>query len=188
MKIQGQADIELNEYGKMQAYQGAEKLKNLDIRMAFSSPLSRARETAEIMLRNHGNVPIYIEDSLKEISYGIREGQSLPEIHQNPSVELHNYFHDPAEYFPPEAGESLRDLKKRCRYFLEKVLIPLEDGCAAVFTHGAFIRGIISVVEDLSDAQFWDGNEQKNCAVTELEYTGGRFFLLHDADFDGNGY
>ena len=45
--MQGMTDIPLNETGKMQAFNVKEKLKNVKLDICFSSPLSRAIETAK---------------------------------------------------------------------------------------------------------------------------------------------
>ena len=47
----------------------------------FSSPLVRAKETAEIVLRESGNdIPIVTDDRLREISFGVMEGRKLEEM------------------------------------------------------------------------------------------------------------
>ena len=48
-KIQGQTDIELNENGKKQAKEISEYIRNENIELIITSPLKRAKETAEIV-------------------------------------------------------------------------------------------------------------------------------------------
>ena len=48
-KIQGKSDIELNEKGIEQAKELKELIKNYDINLIISSPLKRAKQTAEII-------------------------------------------------------------------------------------------------------------------------------------------
>ena len=61
--LQGRTDIELNEYGRELAYKTAEGLKEIKFDMIFTSPLKRARETAEI-IRGNRNIPILIEERI----------------------------------------------------------------------------------------------------------------------------
>ena len=47
--------------------------------------------------------------------------------------------------------------------------------------HGAWIRGAICTVQGFDKADFWKGNEQKNCSITLLECQNGKWKLLQDA-------
>ena len=49
-KIQGSSDIELNEYGRELAFITREGLRHIPFDIAYTSPLKRAKETAEIIL------------------------------------------------------------------------------------------------------------------------------------------
>ena len=72
-KLQGRKDIPLNEEGRMMARKAAEEYGNLHFDICYSSPLVRAKETAEIFFADK-NVPIYIDERLQEMSFGIYEG------------------------------------------------------------------------------------------------------------------
>ena len=50
-KIQGQVDIPLNEFGRHLARETAKGLRDVPFDVCFTSPLGRARETAEIILQ-----------------------------------------------------------------------------------------------------------------------------------------
>ena len=178
--IQGQADIPLNSNGRKQARFLGQQLSKVYFDYIISSPLSRAIETAEIICKNSRE--IYIDDLLKEISYGICEGQNLKEIHMETCCELHSFFSDPKHYQPPEGGESISELKERARIFLQKLIFQKNDNNnILVSTHGAYIRSIIGVINHLSDAEFWMGKEQENCSVTIVNYTEQRFSVEAEA-------
>ena len=78
-KIQGITDIELNETGIKQAETTGEKLLNENIDVIISSPLKRARKTAEI-IKGERNIPLIIDDSLKERRFGKFEGKTREEF------------------------------------------------------------------------------------------------------------
>jgi len=65
LKIQGQADIPLNQTGRMQAEIAAKYLDGIQFDAVFSSPLLRARETAKIIIKDR-KIPFYIDDRLKK--------------------------------------------------------------------------------------------------------------------------
>ncbi len=68
-KVQGHTDIPLNNYGRHLARETAEGMKNLKIDLAYTSPLSRAKETAEIILAGR-NIPLIEDSRIEEFSFG----------------------------------------------------------------------------------------------------------------------
>ncbi len=75
-KLQGRMDIPLNEEGREMAEKAREEYKNLNIDICYCSPLVRAKETAEIVLRGR-NIPILTDDRLVEMSFGEYEGWKI---------------------------------------------------------------------------------------------------------------
>jgi broad specificity phosphatase PhoE len=75
---QGHADVPLSERGRDQAERLAEELENARVDAVYSSDLSRARETAEIVGARLG-VPVVLDPDLREIDVGSREGLTWPE-------------------------------------------------------------------------------------------------------------
>lgn len=72
-RLQGQTDTELNENGVRLAKVTAEGLKNIPFDLGISSPLRRAKHTAELVLAGR-NVPLTTDDRLMELSFGSWEG------------------------------------------------------------------------------------------------------------------
>ncbi len=72
-KVQGHTDIELNEVGKQQARDVAEKLKHENFDLIICSPLKRAKETADIINKTL-KLELIVEDDLRERNFGGREG------------------------------------------------------------------------------------------------------------------
>ena len=78
-KVQGLADIELNEKGIEQAKETSKILKNEKIDLIICSPLIRARQTAEII--NQGrNIPIIYDEGIIERNFGEFEGINKKEF------------------------------------------------------------------------------------------------------------
>jgi len=73
---QGSVDVPLNETGLAQARSAALLLRNRGIRSLISSPLSRARVTAEIAAAELG-LPVQFDDGLREVSFGVHEGKPM---------------------------------------------------------------------------------------------------------------
>ena len=74
-KMQGSADIPLNEKGIEQAKQTKYNLEDVDIDFIFCSPLMRAKQTAEVINEDR-NLNITFDERLRERNYGEFEGTS----------------------------------------------------------------------------------------------------------------
>ena len=75
-KLQGHTDVPLNEEGRQMAEEAAVRYKEVSIDTCYCSPLVRAKETAEIVLRDR-NIPIWFDDRLVEMGFGEYEGIKL---------------------------------------------------------------------------------------------------------------
>ncbi|MEM9278056.1 MAG: histidine phosphatase family protein [Pseudomonadota bacterium] len=120
LRFQGQRDIPLNDRGREQARGYGEKLFALlgkaEDYVFISSPLSRARETMNILRDTMGLEPgnYTTDERLKEVSYGVLEGVTQPELKQQ-NRELYYYRKQNAWAFRPENGESQEDVLARIK-------------------------------------------------------------------------
>ena len=180
-KIQGQSDIPLNEYGIELAHVTADAMKDIPFDIVYSSPLLRAKETADILVKNR-NLEVYTDSRLVEMSFGEGEGESLPEIHTHPEMKLYNFIHNPGEYIPPTGGETFKDLYIRCKSFINEVILPAENkyDTMLIVGHGALIRGFIHNITKRPSKDFWIVTH-KNCSVTIADCINGKLSLLEEA-------
>ena len=163
-KMQGQTDIPLNTKGLEQAKEAAERLKGEKFDAIYSSPLSRAYETARIIAEPHG-LRIITDDRLKEMSFGEFEG-TTPEYNKvNPNREL--FFSAPEKYVP-SGGETIEEAEARCRDFLNDLKAEHYENVLIV-THGALTRAMICAVKDYPPERFWDTGVLSNCSTIEIE-------------------
>ena len=75
-KVQGAVDIPLNKYGIHLAEETADGLENIRFDAAYSSPLSRAKKTAEVILKGR-NIKIKEDKRIQEICFGAYEGMCI---------------------------------------------------------------------------------------------------------------
>jgi broad specificity phosphatase PhoE len=78
---QGNVDIPLNETGLAQARSASLMLRDRGIKSIISSPLSRAKVTADIAAAQLG-LPVQVDDGLREVAFGIKEGEPMSEWFQ----------------------------------------------------------------------------------------------------------
>lgn len=165
-KLQGRTDIPLNEEGRQMARDAAKEYGDIHFDVCFCSPLCRARETAELLLEGR-DVPIVIDERLKEMSFGIYEGvENSFAIGDCPVNVL---FQHPEEYSPVPEGESLDELYARTGEFLREVVNPLlEEGKDVVIVgHGAMNSSIVCQVRNIPLKDFWSAGIP-NCKLMKL--------------------
>jgi len=166
-KLQGRTDIALNENGRKMAEEAAEEYKNVHFDVCYTSPLIRARETAEILLKNR-DVPILEDERLVEMCFGIYEG--VANSFDTPELPVNVIFKEPENYKEALPGaESFEDLFQRTGSFLDEVVYPLlkEGKDVLIVGHGAMNCSIICQVKKLPISEFWSAGI-KNCKLMKL--------------------
>jgi broad specificity phosphatase PhoE len=134
LRLQGSTDIPLNETGKEQARQAALALNPEDWDLIIASPLSRARDTAEIIAQEL-SMNVVIVPELIERSFGAAEG--LDHASWRKLYESH---------LPIEGLESLEDLRLRTYLLLDLIANEYSGQRVLAVSHGAFIRKVLTIV------------------------------------------
>ena len=170
-RIQGQVDIPLNEFGRHLARETARGLRDVRFDACFTSPLSRAKETAQIILAGR-DVPVIDEPRLEEMSFGVYEGKCCAGDNWELPENFHRFFDGPDRYEAPEGGESFGQVRDRTGAFLEELARRPEyaDGQA----------GLLCYIRRAPLADYWGVGVHKNCAVTEVEAKDGSFRILSE--------
>ena len=173
-RIQGNVDIELNEFGRHLARETAKGLRDISFDVCYTSPLWRARETAEIILDGR-DVPIVECDKISEMSFGEYEGGCCSKTGWNLPEDFRKFFFDTAGYEAPPRGEDFYMMKKRTGEFLDELLHneELQNSTILVTTHGAALAGIMNNIKNEDVSKYWGVGVHKNCAVTEVEACDG---------------
>lgn len=168
--LQGSRDIELCDDGRAVAVERRKQLKDIDFDVIYSSPLKRAYETACIV-RGNRDIPIIKDDRLREINFGVNEGKSVIELQKDKSNPFCKFFDDPANYEAPEEGESLLDVCKRTKEFVQEVIEPQRDKLNRILIagHGAMNKGMLCYLLNHGPEDYWSGNLQKNCGIIIVE-------------------
>ena len=166
-QLQGKTDVPLNEEGRQTAEQAGELYRDTHFDVCFCSPLIRARETAEIVLRGR-DVPIIEDARLEEMGFGVCEGTS--DFDKNPESPIYPLFHAPGTYAAPaEGGESLAELFARTGAFLREEAEPLlrQGKDVLIVGHGAMNASIICQIRQIPLKDFWSV-KMKNAELLRL--------------------
>ena len=154
-RFQGQIDIPLNPTGKKQALAAGLFLKNFPIQKAFSSSMSRPKETAEIILQFHPNINIELKESLVEIGHGEWEGKLETEIKKDWPQLLTNWKKKPETVQMP-SGESIKEVWERSIECWIKISKSLKGGeTALVVAHDAVNKTILCHLLGLQPKDIW---------------------------------
>lgn len=153
--LQGRSDYPLNENGITQANEAAAKLNGVPFCAVYSSPLSRAIQTAKIIVPG---VEPTIDDRLIEMEYGPYEGMGLDELAPEVITFFSDFVHNPA----PEGMEQLSSVVQRTGAFLEDCC--RTGGSILVSTHAVAMKGILEYLTPDSSGSYWS-RHIGNCAV-----------------------
>ncbi|HUB12890.1 MAG TPA: histidine phosphatase family protein [Acetobacteraceae bacterium] len=126
---QGNVDIPLNPTGLAQARSAAERLRHRGITTIVSSPLSRARVTADIVGQALG-LPVQLDEGLREVRFGVQEGHPMSDW----------FAHWVAGHLTPEGAETFAELRRRAVAALNRAIgLP---PAVLVVAHGALFRAL----------------------------------------------
>jgi broad specificity phosphatase PhoE len=149
-RLLGHADPPLNERGRQQADALATVLEHGPApRLVLTSPLLRARETAERISVATGT-PVRTDERLIELDYGEWDERPLRDI---PADVGTRWRSDPS--FAAPGGESLVDLRSRVTPCAEELMDLASDGIIIVVSHVSPIKAIICWALDLADSYAW---------------------------------
>ena len=133
----GRTDIGLTEKGLAQARTAAELLKDVDFLAAYSSPLSRAYTTAQMVA---GANIVTKEDRLIEFDFGKWEGQTKEEfIPEDPELWA-AWSRDPGITSAGGTGESANQVVKRVGDFFTELVGRYSSGNILVVAHNGVNR------------------------------------------------
>ncbi|MBT3982180.1 MAG: histidine phosphatase family protein [Bacteriovoracaceae bacterium] len=165
---QGHLDIPLNDKGQRQAKGLGQALSDIDLEIMYSSDLSRAFETAEIVCGFH-NITIEESSDLRESHLGIAQGMNREDVIKKMGQEFWEKWLSP---FPKdyetviESGEAKGQVVKRVLSFLESQLESRNHQKIGVSTHGGVLRLIVHHI----DQQLTQKISIPNCACYILRY------------------
>lgn len=158
-KVCGRTDLPLTEAGLEQARLLAQQTKDLKLDIIISSPMLRARQTAEPTAVLHG-LDVLVEKRLIEQDYGIYEGVSRFD-----EGFLANKRHFAYRY---PGGESMMDVAARVYSLLEDIKGKYAGKNVLLVCHGGVCRVIRTYFEDMTNEEYFHYSEE-NAAVREYE-------------------
>lgn len=166
MRLQGISDIPLNDHGRDQAKVAGLALQSVQWDLLITSPLSRAKETSQIVSGFIGIDGTTEYPALLERSFGIAEGLSYEqwkETYQNGETA--------------EGSESLAELTERVHSLLEMLSHDFLGKRVLAVSHGALIRRIINIVSNGELPR--EGERFSNASLTTIGFDSSGWSILN---------
>lgn len=152
-RLMGQKEIPLNAHGREQAAELKNKLQDINFDICFSSPLTRAKETAEIICKE--KVPITFDKNLLERNIGELEGKTVDDI---------KYFYN------NKTVETDEEMLSRAKNFLEK-LKNSNYKTVLVVSHNGLLKNLRHcLLKKSGSVDYSESANFKNCDFEVFDY------------------
>jgi broad specificity phosphatase PhoE len=139
-RVMGRQPVELDERGLMQVRAAVPLAQMLAPEVILTSPLRRARQTAEILASGLGDIEIVEEPQLEEVRYGKWEGMTFQELVRD--EDYVRYRQAPLAR-PTPGGETICDVQTRGFQAVSRALERYPGRRLLVVSHGDIIRTVL---------------------------------------------
>ncbi|WP_088243668.1 histidine phosphatase family protein [Calothrix rhizosoleniae] len=173
-RYQGQTDVTLNQQGTLQSQKLSDLMQNVELDLIVSSSMSRAKETAEIILHHHPHVNLQLDDGFKEITHGFWEGKLETDIAQDFPEDFQQWLTKPAQ-LQLSSGENLQKLWQRSVKIFDAIVeeaLSKKLKTILVVAHGGINQVLVCHIMGLSPENFWNFR-QSNGSVSVIDYPLG---------------
>ena len=169
-RLQGNSDIHLSPEGFHQAITLAEHAPFHHIDAIYSSDLTRAMSTANILAERF-NLTVKKMPELRETNFGDWEGRSIRELADESPKAFGKFFTDPERCHPPH-GETFLECQARVMIGIREIIAKHDDQNIIAVSHGAAIRLILGAALDMPIHKMW-AIAQFNMALNVLRVDDG---------------
>ena len=159
-RFTGWVDVPLTKTGEDEARQAAKKVQAMRIDVAYTSALTRAQNTLDIMLATMGlDVPVIRDQALNERHYGDLQGLNKEDTAKKfgaDQVKIWRRSYD----IPPPNGDALKNTAERTLPFFERCILgDIRQGMnVLVCAHGNSNRSIVMMLDNLSKEEVLELN------------------------------
>jgi broad specificity phosphatase PhoE len=168
-------DIPLDDVGREEARLAGEWLKGETIHAAYTSPLSRARDTAAVICRHH-RLEVQDHPGLTDINYGSWQGLPLSEV-KVIFADLYRQWESAPQTVRFPGGETLDEVKSRAWAAVEEVADRHPGQVVLLSAHRAVNKVLIASFIGLDNSHFWRIG-QDTTAVNRFMLVGDTWHLM----------
>ncbi len=172
--FRGRTDIPLDETGLKQAELVGQYFKGMEIYAIYSSPLSRAWQTAQKVAQFH-DLKVQPLQGIIDMSFGNWEGRPHQEIRESDSKTYRQWVETPHLVRLP-GGESLDDVRVRAMAAVEEVIRNHPGKTLVLVTHRVVNKVLICGILSLDNSHFWQIT-QDTTAINLIQHRNGKYIL-----------
>ncbi len=172
--FRGRTDVPLDETGLRQAELTGEYFREVKIDAIYSSPLSRAWQTAESIARVH-HLTVSPLEGITDMSFGSWEGHSHQEIRERDRETYCLWREEPHRVRLP-GGETLDEVRFRAMAALEEVVRLNAQKTIVLVSHRVVNKVLLCGILGLDNSHFWQ-IVQDPTAINLIQYQDGKYIL-----------
>ena len=139
-RVMGHNPIELDEAGRAQVELAVPAARAIRPDLILSSPLPRAKQSAEIIAEGMGGMSVIEEPELEEVRYGRWEGRVFEDLIDDP--EYARYRDNPLTW-PTPAGETIAQVQERGVHAVKRAIEANPEKGILFVSHGDIIRTVL---------------------------------------------
>jgi len=176
----GWTDSQITEKGHLQAQKAAERLKDIDIDVIYSSSMKRTLQTAHY-IADVKKLPIIRTDKLKEINGGDWEGKGWDQLAHIWPKEYDTWENKPHIHRMPN-GESMQEFQERLINEIKYIINNNKGKNICIVTHGTAIKALMCFfsgcpLDEMLNIKWYD-----NTSITIIDWEEGRFNIVLEGD------
>ncbi|WP_334332649.1 MULTISPECIES: histidine phosphatase family protein [unclassified Companilactobacillus] len=166
----------------------AKRLKNVEIDHMYTSPLPRAKTTAETLIKDlHRSIDLSVVDGLREFDLGIMEGRKFSELELEMPEVIYAFRNEPKDYdYSLIRGESFEQVAKRTTEAVKDIVSENNgQGSIVIVSHGAALVTLIQSLLGTDIENIRKDGGLSNTSLTHLQYKDGQYKLI---EWNETGY
>ncbi len=167
-RFSGSTGAELSAEGRWQAGRLGERLSQQSIAAVYSSPLSRAVETARI-IAGHCRLEPVTRDGLRETGHGHWEGMKRDDVERQFGPEYVTWEADPFT-FAPAGGESGVAVLARALPLIREIVAAHQGAQVLVVSHKATLRLVLSSLLGFDPRGYRDRLDQSPACLNVVDF------------------
>lgn len=172
--FRGRAECALNETGLAEARTAAAYFQGVGIDFIYTSPLSRAAETARIIAQGRG-VQVVSDPAFIDLDFGKWQGLPLREVRER-YPDLYRLWRERPQDARFPGGEDLAEVRSRAWERLLEIILEHPEKTILIVSHRVTTKILICAALGLDNSHFWQ-IKQDTTAINCLEHARGRFVL-----------
>ncbi|MEF9933996.1 MAG: histidine phosphatase family protein [Clostridium sp.] len=169
---QGHINESLNLRGINQIREVACKVKGFVPNKIYTSPLNRALETTDIIIKECGiNITPKVDERISEIDFGLWDGIAYNKVMEGYESEYKEFLRDYKSFTFP-GGESFENFYNRCAEFIDEITSTKTDETIFVIAHGGVIRVFLLYLLSMNKDMFYSFSVKQGYYTRCFVYDG----------------